>query len=106
MAELDSALASSNAPSPNSPAKETRAVAAVVSNPASVAPDAPASSAPAAPATATTGRPMILAALKEEIFELELEHKQGRISQAEYEKAKAALDATLERALKRQAQKA
>jgi hypothetical protein len=49
---------------------------------------------------------MILAALKEEIFELELEHKQGRISQAEYDKAKAALDATLERALKREARKA
>jgi hypothetical protein len=50
-------------------------------------------------------RPMILDALKEELFELELEHKQGRISQAEYEKAKAALDATLERALKRDAQR-
>jgi len=48
---------------------------------------------------------MILEALKEELFELELEHKQGRIAQAEYEKAKAALDATLERALKREAQK-
>jgi hypothetical protein len=46
-------------------------------------------------------QPMILEALKEEIFQLELEHKQGRISQAEYEKAKAALDQTLERAIKR-----
>jgi hypothetical protein len=44
---------------------------------------------------------MILEALKEEMFELELEHKQGRISQADYEKAKAALDQTLERAVKR-----
>jgi len=72
----------------------------------------PSSSLPAALAAASSvnaknpGRPIILDALKEEIFELELEHKQGRISQAEYEKAKAALDATLERALKREAQKA
>jgi len=47
-----------------------------------------------------------LEGLKEELFELEVEHKQGRISQQEYEKAKAALDHTLERALKREAQKA
>ena len=40
-------------------------------------------------------------ALKEEMFELEMEHKQGKITQQEYEKAKAALDQTLERALKR-----
>ena len=49
---------------------------------------------------------MLLEALKEEIFELEVEHKQGRISQQEYESAKAALDQTLQRALKREAQKA
>jgi len=44
---------------------------------------------------------MLLEALKEEIFQLEVEHKQGHISQQEYEKAKAALDQTLERAVKR-----
>jgi len=44
---------------------------------------------------------VLLEALKEEIFQLELEHKQGRISQQEYEKAKAALDQTLERAVRR-----
>ena len=44
---------------------------------------------------------VLLDALKEEIFQLELEHKQGRISQQEYEKAKGALDQTLERALRR-----
>ena len=49
---------------------------------------------------------MLLEALKEEIFQLEVERKQGRISQAEYEKNKAALDQTLERALKRTPQKA
>lgn len=45
---------------------------------------------------------VLLEALKEELFQLEVEHKQGRISQGEYDKAKAALDQTLERALKRE----
>ena len=49
---------------------------------------------------------LLLDALKEEIFDLEVEHKQGRISQQEYEKAKAALDQTLERAVKRGTMKA
>ena len=48
------------------------------------------------------GQPsVLLEALKEEIFQLELDHKQGRISQEEYDKAKGALDQTLERALRR-----
>jgi hypothetical protein len=58
---------------------------------------------PAAPRRSSA---MLLEALKEEIFELEVEHKQGRISQQEYESAKSALDQTLQRALKREAQKA
>ena len=48
----------------------------------------------------------LLEGLKDELFELEVEHKQGRISQQEYEKTKAALDQTLQRALKRENQKA
>jgi len=44
---------------------------------------------------------MILDALKEEMFQLEMERRQGKVSQDEYEKAKAALDQTLDRALKR-----
>jgi len=44
---------------------------------------------------------LLLEALKEEIFQLEVDHKQGRISQEEYEESKAALDQNLERALKR-----
>jgi len=58
---------------------------------------------PARPATAKPPdrSALLLDALKEEIFQLEVEHKQGRISQQEYEKAKAALDQTLERAVKR-----
>ena len=74
------------------------------------APLQPARTVTAAAATATAAmaqpRPsMLLEALKEEIFQLEVEHKQGKISQQEYEKAKAALDGTLERAIKRDAQK-
>jgi hypothetical protein len=99
MAELDSALASAGAGSISVPVRESRLA------PAAAAPT-PAAAASSSAVTVTAGRPMILAALKEELFELELEHKQGHISQAEYEKAKAALDATLERALKREAQKA
>jgi len=49
---------------------------------------------------------MLLEGLKEELFQLEVEHKQGLISQKEYESAKSALDQTLQRALKREAQKA
>jgi hypothetical protein len=45
---------------------------------------------------------MILEALKEELFQLEVERKQGKITPEDYEKAKAALDQTLERALRRQ----
>ncbi len=44
----------------------------------------------------------LLDALKEELFQLEVEHKQGHITQQEYQKAKAALDHTLERAIKRE----
>jgi hypothetical protein len=50
------------------------------------------------------GSTMLLDALKEEMFQLEMEHKQGSIPQEEYTKAKAALDQTLERALKRKPQ--
>jgi hypothetical protein len=49
---------------------------------------------------------VLLDALKEELFQLEVERRQGQISQPEYEKAKSALDQTLDRALKREAQKA
>jgi hypothetical protein len=51
---------------------------------------------------ATTKSVMLLEALKEEMFQLELERRQGKITPSEYEKAKAALDQTLDRALKRQ----
>ena len=55
-----------------------------------------------------TGRPtsVLMEGIKDELFQIEVERKQGQISRAEYEKAKAALDQTLARALKREAQKA
>ncbi len=67
---------------------------------------APALTAPVQPAAPAAGAPlakssMLLEGLKEEMFQLELERRQGKVSQAEYEKAKAALDQTLDRALKR-----
>jgi len=49
---------------------------------------------------------MLMEGIKEELFQLEVERKQGLISPADYDKAKSALDQTLERALKREAQKA
>jgi hypothetical protein len=55
-----------------------------------------------AASSAASKSAMILEALKEELFQLEVERKQGKISPEDYEKAKAALDQTLERALKRQ----
>jgi hypothetical protein len=59
------------------------------------------SDVPAAPSIAPGRSALLLEALKEELFQLEVEHKRGTLSQPEYEKAKAALDQTLERALKR-----
>lgn len=50
-----------------------------------------------------SGKSMLLEALKEELFQIEVERKQGKITPEEYEKAKAALDQTLDRALKRRA---
>ena len=60
---------------------------------------------PSALAATMSRTSMLLEGLKEEIFQLEVERKQGHISQPDYEKAKAALDQTLERALKREAAK-
>jgi hypothetical protein len=69
------------------------------------APRASATPAQAAPQAGTSGggkSSMLLDALKEEMFQLELERRQGKVTPEEYEKAKAALDQTLDRALKRQ----
>jgi hypothetical protein len=68
-------------------------------------PDAISAARQTRPGSPAKPRPssVLLEALKEELFELEVERKQGHLSQEEYEKAKSALDQTLERALKREA---
>jgi len=68
-----------------------------IPSPAQATPQA--SGAAAVPATRSS---MLLEALKEELFQLEVERRQGKVTPAEYETAKAALDQTLDRALKRQ----
>ena len=91
-----SAMEDDDFPVPTAPAKR-----------ASRSPAAPVAETPAAadrqPASRTS---MLLEGLKDELFDLEVEHKQGRITQQEYEKTKAALDQTLQRALKRESQRA
>jgi hypothetical protein len=52
---------------------------------------------PAAPAR----NALLLEAMKEELFQLEIDRQQGKISPEEYAKAKAALDETIRRALAR-----
>ena len=44
---------------------------------------------------------ILLEAMKEELFQLEIDRQQGKISEEEYAKAKAALDETIKRALAR-----
>lgn len=61
----------------------------------------------ALPSLATSGpapidrSSLLLEAMKEELFQLEVDRQEGRISPAEYSQAKAALDSTLKRALTR-----
>jgi len=64
----------------------------------------PSTVAPAAsrPATPTQSRGLLLDAMKEELFQLETERLQGKISDADYQQAKAALDLTMKRAIARQ----
>ena len=66
--------------------------------PASVA---AAAGATVAPSGADGHSSRLLDGLKEELFQLEMEHKRGDISDDEYSKTKAALDQTLARAIKR-----
>ena len=75
--------------------KRQTATSVIATPAATPATTAPANNAPAAKSS------MLLEALKEELFQLEVEKKQGKIAPADYEKAKAALDQTLDRALKR-----
>ena len=56
-----------------------------------------------APAAGSNGSKasLLLEAMKEELFQLEVDKAEGRVTQAEYEKAKAALDETIRRAVAR-----
>jgi hypothetical protein len=87
-----SSVVATSAPKPGAASNDYSAVF----RPTAAAPAAFASSAPATRST------LLLEALKEELFQLEVERKLGKITPAEYEQAKAALDHTLDRALKRQ----
>jgi hypothetical protein len=49
---------------------------------------------------------LLLEAMKEELFQLETDRLQGKISEADYQQAKAALDLTMKRALNRTSQQA
>jgi hypothetical protein len=69
-------------------------------SPASAGLPSPPYSSSSQPAAASS---KLLEGLKEELFQLEIDRQQGRIAAEEYEKSKAALDYTLQRALKRQA---
>jgi hypothetical protein len=55
------------------------------------------------PQSQVPNRETFLQAMKEELFQLETERLQGKISDADYQQAKAALDLTIKRALERQA---
>ncbi len=53
------------------------------------------------PANSAPSSNLLLAALKEELFQLEVERQQGKLTPEEYDKARAALEQTLQRALAR-----
>jgi hypothetical protein len=62
----------------------------------------PAAKASPRPSVAPARRSgMLLEAMKEELFQLEVDRQQGKVSEAEYRKAKDALDETLRRAMAR-----
>jgi hypothetical protein len=69
---------------------------------ASNPPPAAASTATSAPAESPS---LLMQAMKEELFQLEVDRQQGRISMEEYTGAKAALDQTLARAIQRESRK-
>ena len=66
---------------------------------------APARQAPTSGAAASGSPSLLLQAMKEELFQLEMDRQQGHISKDEYETHKAALDQTLARAVQRESRK-
>jgi hypothetical protein len=63
-------------------------------------PNRPGSARTSNAAIASSRSAALLAELKNELFKLEVDHKQGRISGSEYERARAALDQTLKQTIK------
>ena len=57
--------------------------------------------APAAKSAVNSGHNSLFEAMKEELFQLETERLEGKISDADYQQAKAALDLTIKRAIAR-----
>jgi hypothetical protein len=68
---------------------------------AAVPPALSSSPAYAPPATASQGPAALLTALKEELFALETDKLQGKLSESQYQEQKAALEVVLRRALNR-----
>ena len=95
--QTSAATATASAGSAAVPTSQSR-----VAPPRAVATAAPVSAVPQPASAPAAKSSALLEALKEEMFQLELERRQGKITQSEYEKTKAALDQTLDRALKRQ----
>ena len=89
-------VATRNQPAP--PQQPEAAAARKVAAPQVAAPQIAAPQVDAQPVPRSA---MLLEGLKEELFQLEVERQQGRISDAEYQNAKSALDKTLQRALTR-----
>ena len=89
-------VATRNQPAP--PQQPEAAAARKVAAPQVAAPQIAAPQVAAQPVPRSA---MLLEGLKEELFQLEVERQQGRISDAEYQNAKSALDKTLQRALTR-----
>ena len=81
----------------NQPASTAPGVPAVPAAPVRAAVAPPSSSGP----TSSSAPTLLLQALKEELFQLELDRQQGKLSESEYARAKSALDLTLARALAR-----
>jgi hypothetical protein len=75
-------------------------IAAPPRMPANLAAGVPAQSQPANGDRSS----LLMEAMKEELFQLEVDRQQGKLTDAEYQKAKAALDETIRRALSRKTQ--
>lgn len=101
VAMLAAALIVSRRSSPGAPVAEEAEedIAAPPRLPAKIA-----SAPPVAQPASADRSSLLLDAMKEELFQLEVDRAQGKLSDAEYQKAKAALDETIRRAIARKSQ--